>query len=398
MRLLHTFHDDRYAKTFSAYLLQQGIANKLELEKNTDWSSAEYGNINSRVWIIDEDDLEKAKECLNQFLDHPGDARFTPLSPQPHSWVSAVDAPPFDQKPPKAPRPIPPPPVRPLPPAGYATFYTILLCTLIFFASMLTSRPVESYPASIPPAPLFFSTIIKELYFDYPQAFSVVDKVIAAYGFEKVIHPQTLPPEGQHLLRQALETPYWKGLYEKAVDYLKNPNQPLEWNAPLFEKLQEGEGWRLFTPALLHGNIFHLFFNMMWLFVIGRQMEEKLKAFRYLLFILLTALITNTSQYLMSGSNFLGISGVLCAMIAFVWERQRIAPWEGYQLLPSTLKFIAGFIGLLALLGLASFFFEISGKEEFSIPIANTAHLVGALTGFLLGRLAFFSWKLPGGS
>ena len=250
----------------------------------------------------------------------------------------------------------------------------------------------------MPAAPLFFSNIVKELYYDYPHAFEIIDKIQVAYGFEKVINPRLLPPEGQRLLQQYLSTPYWQGAYDKIVKYFRDPSVHIEWNQPMFEKLRQGELWRLFTPALLHASVFHLFFNMIWLYVIGKQMEDKIKVPRFLIFVLITGVFTNTMQYLMTGCNFMGFSGILCAMIVFVWVRQSKAPWEGYQLLPSTMKFITGFIAIVALVGIASFFLEVGGLESWAAPIANTAHLTGALSGYILGKTNVFSRKFAGRS
>jgi len=60
---------------------------------------------------------------------------------------------------------------------------------------------------------------------------------------------------------------------------------------------------------------------------------------------------------------------------------------------PATVKFITAFILILAGVQMFSFFLEISGQQGFSLPIANTAHLAGALIGFILARMNFFSWK-----
>ena len=107
---------------------------------------------------------------------------------------------------------------------------------------------------------------------------------------------------------------------------------PSSSTLPCSKKSRREKYWRLFTPCLLHNDIFHIFFNMIWLVVLGKQMEMRLSLFRYALFILIAAVVTNTAQYLMSGSNFIGFSGVLCAMLTFIWMRQKKTAWEGYQL------------------------------------------------------------------
>lgn len=406
MRLIHTFNDDRYARTFSSFLTGQGIENKLEIEKNTDWGSSEYGNVTCHLWIIEEDDLENSRKWLAGFLENQNDEKFKHLRPVSESVIEDLEKIPVtiakpDLKPELS--RLPPPPSSSFrvkskePPLGFATLYLIITCTLILFVSLLTSRSPEPYPSKFPPQPLFLSEMVKELYYDWPHAFEIIDKLVAAYGFEKVIHPKDLPPEGIKLIEQYENAPYWKGVYGKFVRYLQDSAHPIQWEAPLFEKIRQGEVWRLFTPCLLHGGILHLFFNMAWLYVLGKQMEKTLGVTRYLIFIVVTGIFSNTAQYLVSGFNFMGISGVLSAMIVFVWVRMKKAPWEGYQLTPGTIKFIATFIGVLAMAGVVSFFLEAAGKDAFSLPIANTAHLSGALSGLVLARSGLFTWKIRGG-
>lgn len=395
MRLLHTFKDDRNARTFSSFLTQQGIENQLDLQKNSDWGSDDYGTISGRVWVIDEDDLEKSQEFLNTFTDNPNDQRFSYLKPS----TVPPEPPEASAKPSKKDASI-----KLIKrasgsinqPLGPATFYTILGCIVLFFLSVGNAPSHRVGPSNgLPHTPLYSSPINKPLYYDYPEAYEIVDKVIKAYGIEKLTHPNQLPSEGKILLQQYAKTPYWRGFYEKFIAYLKSQT-PITVTAPLFEKIREGELWRLITPVFMHNDIFHIFFNMMALLVLGKQMEKLLGIPRYFFFMLLTGIFSNTMQYLMSGSNFIGYSGILCAMIMFVWTRQKNTPWEGYQLLPASMKFVVVFILGIAVIQLASFIMEVNGTQSFALGIANTAHLSGALSGYLLAKLNFFSRKKSG--
>ena len=127
--------------------------------------------------------------------------------------------------------------------------------------------------------------------------------------------------------------------------------------------------------------------------IIGKQMEKRITLFKYLAFILFAGVFTNICQYLMSVANFIGFSGILCAMIAFVWIRQKRAPWEGYQLHPSTFNFISIFILALFAIQVVSFVIEVTTNQPAFIGIANTAHLAGAAVGFALAHLKFFTWN-----
>lgn len=375
MRLLHIFHDDRHAKTFSSYLTQQGIENRLEISKNHEWDSEHYGDPICKIWVIDEDRTAQAKEYLETYLDNPHKSDYISLYP---------DKPGLSSTPP------PPPPRKKHNDIGKATFICIFLCGLLLFLSMVSRAPFQPFPSDLPAPPLFLSKLEKELYFDYPAAYEIVDKLESTYGLKALVQRDQLTSEGRKLLAQYKKTPYWQGLYPLILDDLKADQQHSSSVGPLFEKLRQGQVWRLVTPIFLHADIFHLFFNMVWLFVLGAQMESRLGMMRYLLFILITAVGSNSAQYLMSGPNFIGFSGVLCAMIMFVWMRQKKTPWEGYQLQRTSMKFVTWFILLIFGMQCVSFVFELLGIHLFALPIANTAHLAGGFIGYLLSRLDLF--------
>ena len=391
MRLLHIFKDEKEARSFSSFLSKEGIDNQLEFFTNTDWGSDDYGTINSKLWVVDEDRVEAAKQLLDLFCEHPDDPRFT--APK---NIPTLSLDPFaneeETKNPEDEQPITLQRQRQQQ-VGIITFYLIIGCVLLFFLSHITSPTPQPSPSLLPTLPLFSSSIEKALLYDYPAAYEILDKLVKSYGLEQVLHPDTLSSEGKHILRQFYNTPYWRGLYSKVVNYFRT-GASIQFDAPMFGKISQGEVWRLFTPALLHSDIFHLLFNMIWLLVLGKQIEYRVGIVRYILFIIITGVFSNTAQYLMSGPDFIGFSGILCAMITFVWFRQKRAAWEGYQLLPVTMTFITVFIFAMATIQLISFFVEISSQTNIiGTNIANTAHLSGAFAGIMLAYSNLFAWK-----
>lgn len=386
MRLICTLKNQQQAQTFSFFLKKQGIDNQLEISKITDWGSPDYGTVDCNIWVYEEDKIDTTMRWYKLFEQNPEDPRFSKEATNtPTEEIEEEKQKVFEVRPPKRPR-------SKRGPIGTITLYFLILCTLLFTYGIFTRPPIEPPPPNLPRAPLYLSQIKKTLFFDWSYAYEIVEKLKSAYGIEKLHHPEELPPPGQFLFQQYHKTPYWNGIYEKVVVYLRDRAQ-ITFQAPMFEKIRAGEWWRLFTPAVLHASLIHLFFNMMWLLVLGKQMEERIPKFRYLLFIIITGIISNIAQYLMSGTNFIGFSGVLCAMIAFIWMRQKRAAWEGYQLIPATMAMISMIILGLFAIQVVSFILEIQGKIPFSPGIANTAHLTGAFAGFVLGRTEFFAWK-----
>jgi len=390
MRLICTLNDQKKGLDLSSYLGSEGIENQLEIVNNSDWGSPNYGNITCRIWANDEDQFERGMQMAQDFLSDPENPRFKVKK------ADKLDFPFFDE----LNRENKEVPLNPATStniskknSGILTTALFIICALIYLVSALTMPALNtSPPKDLPLTPLYSPQINKELMYDYPYAYDLIDKLEKAYGIEKLKNPETLPKDGQYLLKQFYETPYWQGFYSKIVDYYKTGQALWPIRAPLFEKIQAGEIWRLVTPIFLHSDIFHIFFNMVWLLALGRQIEERIGKLRYVLIILIMAIFSNTAQYLMGGSNFIGFSGVLCGMLTFIWFRQKRAGWEGYQLHPSTMGFVTFFILFMFSLQLISFLLEMFSSAQYSVGIANTAHLSGALCGIILARFNFFAW------
>lgn len=363
MRLLTTFDQEASALQFSAYLTKQSIDHYLETE-------ATKTDLLYRLWITNEDSLDQAKEALLDFQQNPLNNKFV-------QKTTSSDNKSFD-----------------FPKERSASFFNapltyslVLICCGLLFLSYLTSQKDDELPQNY----IFTSPIYEKLLYDFPYSYTLLNQLIKEYGIKALQAPDQLPQQGQVIARKLENTPTFDGYYNRLIASLKHEPPPKEGEK--FEKIKEGEVWRIFSPIILHGDIFHLFFNMLWLIVIGCEMEKRMKISRYILFILLTAAITNTAQYLITGPRFVGFSGVLLAMVTYVWMRQKKAPWEGYNLQPSTWRLLVLFIGLMVAIQFVSFILEVTTTLNIPIQIANTAHLTGALCGYIFSKWAFFYRK-----
>lgn len=392
MRLIGALNDKRKALAFSQFLHQKGIVHQLEIQTNNDWGNPSYGVTHCEVWVEDEDQWEEISKWLQLFIENPENPFFH-LSGSSMSMKSDA-LPPFSS-PSSQTSPSPKSPSNlsaKQPPMGWATRALLGICTMLFFLSQLWT-PSLQLPERYAGLVLLSSPVEKTLLYDYPKFYELMNRFLHLYGFEELENSTDLSSEGRFLLTQIHQTPYWPGYYQLI---LKGGWQAVKEGLhqyPTFEKIRQGQVWRFFTPILLHGDIFHLLFNMLWLILLGRQMEQRLNPARYLFFILFIAIISNTAQYLMSGPNFIGFSGVLCGMLAFIWVRQKKAAWEGYQIDRLTLIFMLIFVLSMIAIQVLSFVLEKSFNWAFSPNIANVAHLTGGAMGYLLGRLDFFSWR-----
>ena len=387
MRLIGTINHQTQGLIFSNFLKKQQISHQLEVKPDQDWGSLNYGLSESHIWIQDEDQVEKAKKWLDLFLEHPTDPIFSTsqsiLTPPPIVGSGSSSEPPLQEK----------QMINPIPwakqPMGAVTRILILVCSLLMVLSELLIPKISPHLKTKQFA-IFISPVDKVLIYDYPYEYELIDRYIQLYGEQRT---QDLPAEANVLLKKINETPFWQGIYSLLLAKTDQLNQ-FDWSTmPLFEKISQGQVWRLFTPALLHSDIFHLFFNMLWLIVLGKQIEQRLSPWSYVFFLLILGIFSNTMQYLASGPNFIGFSGILCGMLTFIWERAKSAPWEGYELNRLTYLFMMVFIFGMASVQLLSFFMEKSFNMGFSPNIANIAHLSGALIGYMIGKTNIFSWR-----
>ena len=164
----------------------------------------------------------------------------------------------------------------------------------------------------------------------------------------------------------------------------------LGWSRDIFNALQFypqlsmdaflAEPLRLIGPAFFHFSLLHIVFNTMWWWQLGGSIEQSLGKTTLINLLLISAIVSNVGQYLVSGANFGGLSGVVYALVGFVWWFGYLAPERGLSLAKPIVAFllfwlVLGFVDLLP------------------VNVANTAHLLGLLSGCFL---ALFTVKVIG--
>jgi GlpG protein len=372
MRVIGTISHENQARRLSHYLTSQGIANSCETCFEASTSHMSY-----QIWIHDEDKIQVAQSILEEFQKSPADSRFDAPLPEPTPLPVSED----EEK-----------ENRPLLHRfkAHLTHFVIALCALVFFLNTLQEMPLRKEGLS---ENTFLMTPIQALFmYDLPPVFEELEKIVEKYDLSNE-NIQQIPPAVQAEIKAANESPYFKGVYNWIVSQIKGEDS-LSDSGSLFRKIREGEIWRLFTPCLLHQGLLHILFNMLWVWYLGRPIEERIGFSRTLLLTLFLGVFSNTLQYLMSGPFFIGYSGIVTGLAGFIWMRERKAPWEGYPLNRSTLLFLLFFIGAIFALQLASFIIQVFTTYQFTPNIANTAHISGAILGALFGRLDFFAQRV----
>ena len=131
------------------------------------------------------------------------------------------------------------------------------------------------------------------------------------------------------------------------------------------------EPLRLIGPAFFHFSLLHIAFNTMWWWQLGGSIEKSLGKMTLINLFLVSAIASNLGQFIVSGPYFGGLSGVVYALVGFVWWMGWLAPEKGLSLS----KPIIGFLLLWLVLGFA---------DVLPVNVANTAHLLGLVSGCLM--------------
>jgi GlpG protein len=143
--------------------------------------------------------------------------------------------------------------------------------------------------------------------------------------------------------------------------------------------LASGELWRLVTPIFLHFHPFHLLFNAFWMRDLGVPSERFLRSRQYSLLILWSAVVSNLAQLAFGGSpNFGGLSGVVYALMGFLWARGHFDRRSGITLPTGWVVFFVGWMAI----GFTGLFDGLLGGS-----IANYCHLGGFAAGVLYGYI-----------
>jgi GlpG protein len=132
--------------------------------------------------------------------------------------------------------------------------------------------------------------------------------------------------------------------------------------------------WRWLSPVLLHFSLAHLLFNLLAWWLFAGRIEQQLGARSLMLMSVSAALLSNCAQFLLQGEHFGGLSGVVYAVLGFLWiygwrfpaQSLRLSRWD---------------------IGLALFFLALGFMDLLWVNTANWAHLSGLLAGMAFGLL-----------
>ncbi|TAL01275.1 MAG: rhomboid family intramembrane serine protease [Verrucomicrobia bacterium] len=143
-----------------------------------------------------------------------------------------------------------------------------------------------------------------------------------------------------------------------------------KWGFLPADEIRQGKLWALVSSVFVHQALWHLVFNVYWLFVLGAPLERAVGSVRWLGLFVSAALVSSAAELTVSDTTGIGASGVVYALFGFMWvTRKRYSGFERLLDPRTILIFIVWLIGCV----IAS----VTGVWS----VGNAAHISGLLLG-----------------
>lgn len=146
-----------------------------------------------------------------------------------------------------------------------------------------------------------------------------------------------------------------------------------QWIVDRPGSIADGQVWRFFTTVFAHAGVFHLVFNLYWLWIFGAAIEGAIGWWRYGLLVVLLAVSSSCGEFLLFGPA-IGLSGVGFGLAGYLFALRRHKDYAAAALSPRTVQLLLIWFVLCVI------------SSSFGGLIANVAHGLGALVGWLTGR------------
>lgn len=143
------------------------------------------------------------------------------------------------------------------------------------------------------------------------------------------------------------------------------------WLAWPFDPSLQFDVWRYFTHAFMHFSLMHILFNLLWWWYLGGAVEKRLGSGKLIVITVISALLSGYVQHKFSGPWFGGLSGVVYALMGYVWLRGERDPQSGIYLQRGLIIF--------ALIWIVAGWFDL-----FGMSMANGAHIAGLAVGLAM--------------
>jgi rhomboid protease GluP len=206
--------------------------------------------------------------------------------------------------------------------------------------------------------------------------------------------PQPAPPPQQARVALPQSAPYvtyaiigvtaFIYVLQLATQFLLQFDLPAALFLKVNDLIRQGQLWRLLTPALVHGSITHIGFNMYALLSFGVGLERHFGHRRFLVLYLLGAFTGNVMSFLFVPANSLGASTAIFGLLG----AEGVFLYRNRKLFAGQFRSAIGNIIFIAVINL----FIIG-----SLPnIDNWGHIGGLLGGTMFAWFASPLWAIEG--
>ena len=321
MRLLGELKDREQATVFSSYLLVKGIESHFDRDEGDP----------CEVWVKDEDQFKEAYADFQEFLENPGDQKYSSSVRQAKSIAKEAE-----KKRQQIQKRIVKVQNNSMSRRPTLTLLLMAICGLVALASEFGEVPRD-------------------------------------HSVNQALQFVSVPaPDGQAIKASSGDP---DGIDVRSVS------------------IRRGEIWRVVTPIFIHYGIMHILFNLYMFFQFGSLIENRYGTLKFGLICLASAALSNLAQgfvpYEIGGSppgltngtmitSFGGMSGVVYGLFGFVWMKSIFDRKFGFKIPQSTVIILIAWLFLCML---------PDGMAPVR-SVANWAHGIGLLVGMAIGYLS----------
>jgi membrane associated rhomboid family serine protease len=96
-----------------------------------------------------------------------------------------------------------------------------------------------------------------------------------------------------------------------------------KWGAPSSTDIFDGSYWGLISSNFLHVDLWHIGFNVYWLWIFGKKIEFESKNAFYVFLILSSAFVSSVIQLSFADSTGIGLSGIGYSLFGYILIKSR---------------------------------------------------------------------------
>jgi membrane associated rhomboid family serine protease len=147
-----------------------------------------------------------------------------------------------------------------------------------------------------------------------------------------------------------------------------------KWGYHPSDRIRDGALWAFVTSVFVHLAIWHVAFNVYWLYILGSQLERAIGRWRWLAFFFASAFVSSGAEFAITDGTGIGASGVVYAIFGFMWLTRKQFPSFESVLNPNTISLFLIWLVACIIMTVANIW-----------TVGNSAHIAGLLFGTGVG-------------